>query len=150
MYESGRDALAEQERHVSDLRSRGPALLAAGALIAGLLVKPAFVDSHPNGTAEWIAVIVGLAGAGGLLAFVVCLLSLYELGFSLDPTRTYRELFDRQVISQPLVDFTLAAALSERRSRNGAVVSKLRLWLALSLICLVVETCGLGLAAALA
>src|SRR3954454_8163551 len=91
MYESGRDALAEQERQVSDLRSRGPALLAAGAVIAGLLVKPAFIGTHPNGTGEWVAAVVGLVGAAGLLVFVVCLLSLYELGFSLDPTRTYRE-----------------------------------------------------------
>lgn len=34
------EALAEQERQVSELRGRGTGLLAAGAVVASLLAKP--------------------------------------------------------------------------------------------------------------
>jgi hypothetical protein len=40
MFQLGLEALAEQERQVAEVRTRGSALLAAGAVIASLLVKP--------------------------------------------------------------------------------------------------------------
>ena len=150
MYESARDALAEQERQVAQLRSRGPALIAAGAVVATLLVKPIFEGAHPSGYLEWIAAVIGLVGAMGVLVFVVLLLSLYELGFSLNAAETYRAVFDQGLTTQPLLDLTLATTLEERRRLNERVVARLRLWLAGALVCLVAESLGLAAAAALA
>jgi hypothetical protein len=41
-YELGSGALADQERQVAEVRGRGATLLAAGTVIASLLVKPVF------------------------------------------------------------------------------------------------------------
>jgi hypothetical protein len=80
IYELGRDALAEQERQVSEARGRGSTLLAGGAVIASLLAKPVFHDGHPNGAWEWIAMLLGVGGAAAVLIFVVLLLRPYEMG----------------------------------------------------------------------
>jgi hypothetical protein len=73
-----------------------------------------------------MATIVGLLGAGGLLVAVVALWAPYRMGFSVRPTETYRELW------------------AQRTSK------RLTMLLALALASLIAETCGLGLAAALA
>jgi hypothetical protein len=150
MYELGSEALAEQERQVAEVRSRGAALLAGGAVIASLLAKPVFHGTNPHGVAEAAATVVGLVGAGGVLLFVVLLLRPYELGFSVKPGVTYRALWDQDILEQPLVDIALAEAFEERRNSNAQVVERLVSFLALTLGALVLEAAGLATAAALA
>ncbi len=143
------DALAEQERQVSELRSRGAGLLAGGAVVASLLAGSVFHAGHPRGAAEVTAAAAGLLGAGGLLVFVVLLLRPYELGFSVRAGATYRALWDEGVLEQPMVDIALAEAFEERRTENAQVVRWLTRYLASALATLVVEAVGLAIAAAL-
>ena len=150
IYDLAVEALAEQERQVSEVRGRGPALLAAGAVVASLLTKPVFDGPHPDGFPGLLAAFVGLAGVAGVLVFVVLLLRPYELGFSVKAGATYRALWDQEILEQPLIDLALAEAFEERREDNAVVVRRLVRFLALALGSLVVETVGLGTAAALA
>lgn len=92
IYELGSEALAEQERQVAEIRSRGSTLLAGAAVVVSLLAHPVFDDGHPHGFGEWAATVAGLVGAGGVLIFVVQLLRPYELGFSVNAGATYRAL----------------------------------------------------------
>jgi hypothetical protein len=149
IYELGLAALADQERQVAEVRSRGTPLLAAGAVIAGLLAKPVFHDGHPHGFSELLSAVVGLAGCAGLLVFVVLLLRPEELGFSVKAGETYRSMWDEDVLEQPTVDLALAEAFETRREQNAKVVKRLVRFLGLALIALVVETVGLAVAAAL-
>ncbi len=150
IYQLGFEALAEQERQVTEVRGRGSTLFAAGAVIASLLAKPVFHAGHPDGYLEVTAAAVGLLGGGGLLLFVILLLRPYELGFSVKPGATYRALWDQGILAQPLIDISLAEAFEERRSNNTQVVDRLVLYLTLALASLVIETTGLAVAAALA
>lgn len=150
IYQLGSEALAEQERQVAEVRGRGSTLLAAGAVIASLLAKPVFHGGHPNGVAETLRTIVGLIGAGGLLVFVVLLLRPYELGFSVNAPATYRALWEKEILEQPMVDLALADAFEEQREENTKAVRRLVWFLGLALAALVVETPGLAAAAALA
>ena len=150
MYQLGVEALAEQERQVAEVRSRGSTLLAAGAVVASLLAPPAFAGSHPNGVTEGLPVVLGFVGAAVLLVSTVLLLRPYELGFSVNATATYRELFARSVLDQPMVDLALAEAFDERREENAEVVERLVNLLELALFSLAVEATGLAVAAALA
>lgn len=150
VYELGREALAEQERQVGEIRSRGSALLAGGAVIAGLLAGPVFADGHPAGTLELSVALAGLAGAGGLLVAVVLLFLPYEMGFSVKAGETYRALWDAQLLEQPAVDLALADAFDERRQLNAKVIRYLVRSLTAALAGLVIETGGLASAAALA
>lgn len=49
MFQLGADELAEQERAVAQLRSRPPAMLAAGAVVPSLLARAVFTGPHPRG-----------------------------------------------------------------------------------------------------
>jgi hypothetical protein len=149
IFELATGALAEQERQVSELRGRGAALLAAGAVVASLLTKPVFHAAHPQGAAEILATAGGLLGAGALLVSVVLLLRPYQLGFSVKAQATYRALWDRNMLEQPMVDLALAEAFEERRARNAKAVKRLSRLLGLALAALVLEATGLALAAAL-
>lgn len=150
IYELGTNALAEQERQVGDLRSRASVLLAAGAVVPSLLARAVFHGKHPAGVAEIAATVIGLVGAVGVLLFAVMLLRPYELGFSVKAGVTYCELWDRNMLEQPMVDLALAEAFEERRRQNAKVVKRLVIWLALALGSIVLETAGLAAAAALA
>jgi hypothetical protein len=150
IYQLGSEALAEQERQVAEVRSRGSTLLAAGAVIASLLAKPVFHGGHPSGAAETYATIVGLIGAGGLLVFVVMLLRPYQLGFSVNAKTTYRVLWEKEILEQPMVDLALAEAFEEQKEENTKTVRRLVWFLGLALGALVLETAGLAAAAALA
>ena len=149
IYSLGVDALAEQERQVAEVRGRVSVLLAAAAVVPSLLARSVFHGDHPEGFLEIAAAVVGLAGAAGVLVFAVLLLRPYALGFSMKAGETYRELWNRQILEQPMIDLALAEALDERRQENAETVRRLVRWLALSLGSLVVETAGLALAAAL-
>ncbi len=149
IYELGPAALADQERQVAEVRGRGSTLLAAGALIASLLAKPVFHDGHPRGVAEVAATTAGLLGAGGVLLFVVLLLRPYALGFSVKAGATYRALWDKDILEQPMVDLALAETFEERRDQNAQTVRLLVLFLALALASLLLEAAGLATAAAL-
>ncbi|HTB50964.1 MAG TPA: hypothetical protein VK701_08315 [Solirubrobacteraceae bacterium] len=150
IYQLGLEALAEQERQVAEVRSRGSTLLAAGAVIASLLAKPVFHDGHPDGALKVLATVVGLLGAGGLLLVVVLLLRPYELGFSVNAPATYRALWDKGILEQPMVDLALADAFEEQREANSRAVRRLVWFLGVALGALVLETAGLAAAAALA
>jgi len=149
IYELGSGALADQERQVSEIRGRGSTLLAAAAVIASLLVKPVFHAGHPRGLADIAATAVGLLGSGGVLVFVVLLLRPYELGFSVKAGVTYRALWSRGILEQPMIDIALAEAFEESRDNNTQVVERMGLFLALALTALILETAGLAAAAAL-
>jgi len=149
IYSLGIDALAEQEREVAEVRSRASVLLAAGAVVPSLLAKSVFHGGHPQGLAQIVAAYAGVAGAAGVLIFAVLLLRPYELGFSMKAGETYRELWEQDVLEQPMIDLALADALDERREENATTVKRLVRWLALALGSLVLETAGLALAAAL-
>ncbi|HEY7829697.1 MAG TPA: hypothetical protein VIC06_03940 [Solirubrobacteraceae bacterium] len=150
IYQLGSEALAEQERQVAEVRSRGSTLLAAGAVIASLLANPVFHGGHPSSVAETLATVVGLLGAGSLLVFVVLLLRPYELAFSVNAPATYRALWEKEILEQPMVDLALADAFEEQREENTKAVRRLMWFLGLALAALVVETTGLAAAAALA
>ena len=150
IYELASEALAEQERNVGQARGRAPALLAAGAVIPSLLAKTIFHGKHPHGVLEIGTTVLGFLGAAAVLVFAVLLLRSYRLGFSAEGGATYRALWDRQVLEQPMVDIAIAEAFDERRRRNAGTVDLLLLWLDLALAALVVEAVFLGLAAALA
>lgn len=150
IYQLGSEALAEQEHQVAEVRSRGSTLLAAGAVIASLLANPVFHGGHPSSVAETLATVVGLLGAGSLLVFVVLLLRPYELAFSVNAPATYRALWEKEILEQPMVDLALADAFEEQREENTKAVRRLMWFLGLALAALVVETTGLAAAAALA
>jgi hypothetical protein len=59
MFQLGTEELAEQERHVAELRSRPPALLAVGAVVASLLAKAVFSGPHPRGWEVPCAILAG-------------------------------------------------------------------------------------------
>lgn len=123
-------------------------------MIAALLAQPVFHARHPHGWLEVSAAVVGLAGCGGVLLFVVLLfvvllLRPYELGFSVKAGATYRSLWEQGILEQPMVDLALADAFEERRDENIPAVKRLVLFLALALGSLVIETAGLAIAAAL-
>lgn len=150
IYQLGLEALAEQERQVAGVRSRGSTLLAAGAVIASLLAKAVFHGGHPEGGMETFAAVVGVLGAGVLLLFVVLLLRPYELGFTVNAPATYRALWDQGILEQPMVDLALADAFEVQRETNARAVRRLSWFLAVALGALVLETAGLAAAAALA
>lgn len=150
IYELARDGLAEQERQVSEVRGRGPALLAVGAVIASLLARPAFGGAHPDDWQETVCVITGLVGCAVLLLAVVLLLRPYELGFSVNTDATYNALWQAHVLAQPDVDVMLAETLQARREANAPIAQRLVALLALALTALVFETVGFAAAAALA
>ncbi len=102
------------------------------------------------GSIEISAACVGLAGAAGVLVFVVLLLRPYELGFAVRAGATYRELWTDDLTDQPAVDLALAEMFEQRRNRNTKTVRRLERLLGLALAALVIETGGLALAAALA
>jgi hypothetical protein len=99
---------------------------------------------------EIAATAIGLLGSTGILVFVVLLLRPYELGFSVKAGMTYRALWEQGILEQPMVDIALAEAFEERRNANAEVVQRLVLFLALTLVSVVLETAGLATAAALA
>jgi hypothetical protein len=150
IYELGAEALAEQERQVAEIRGRSSALLAAAAVVPSLLARGVFHGRHPVGFAQVGATTLGLIGAAGVLISAVLLLRPYELGFSVKGGATYRELWDRNMLEQPMVDIALAEAFEERRRQNAGTVVLLVRFLAVALASLVLETAGLAVAAALA
>jgi hypothetical protein len=66
------------------------------------------------------------------------------LGFSVKAGVTYRALWEQGILDQPMVDIALAEAFEERRNANAEVVRRLVLFLALTLVSVVVETAGLA------
>ncbi|HMJ02813.1 MAG TPA: hypothetical protein VK506_07720 [Conexibacter sp.] len=115
MFELANDALAEQERQVSEMRTRSTAVVGIGGVIGGLLGQQVFAGSHPAGAVEWAAASVGLIAAAALLAFAMRIVGLHRLGFSLDAEASYAWLYEHGVVSQPYVDLELTERLSETR-----------------------------------
>ena len=150
IFQLGVDELAEQERQVAEIRGRAPALLAAGAVVPSLLARAVFHGLHPHGLDEVLCTILGVVGAAILLVTALMLLWPRELGFSVNTRATYQELWDEQVLEQPLLDLTLADAFHDRREANKKVVTDLTALLALAVIALAVEAAGFAAAAALA
>lgn len=150
IYQLGVDELAEQERQVAEIRGRAPALLAAGAVVPSLLAHAVFHGAHPHGVDEVLCTVLGVVGAAILLVVALMLLWPRELGFSVNTRATYQELWDQQVLEQPLLDLTLADAFHDRREANKEVVTNLTALLALAVIALAVEAAGFAAAAALA
>jgi hypothetical protein len=149
MYQLGVEELAEQERSVAQLRSRPPAMLAAGAVVPSLLAHAVFAGPHPRGLE---IVFTGLGILGGIVLLVATLTMMlpYQMGFSLDAAFTYQWLFSEGILEQPGVDYVLADALHERRVENQKVVDKLTRYLTAAVVALAIEAAGFAVAAALA
>jgi hypothetical protein len=150
MLELAKEALAEQERHVADMRNRGATLLAAGGVVAGLLGNELVDRGHPDGWMEWLCPVVGLGGAVVLVASVVGLFALRPLAFSMDARATYAQCFNAGITAQPLVDLEIADRLARARDENEDAVDQLRAALHRALAALVMLTTALGAGAALA
>jgi hypothetical protein len=148
MYQLGAEELAEQERAVAQLRSRPPAMLAAGAVVPSLLAHAVFAGPHPRGV-EVVFTLVGIVGGVGLLVATLLMMLPYEMGFSLDSSFTYQWLFNEEILEQPGVDYVLADALHQRRVENQKVVDKLALYLSAAVLSLALEAAGFATAAAL-
>jgi hypothetical protein len=149
MFELARDALAEPERQVSEMRTRCTAVIGIGGVIGGLLGKEVFTGSHPAGPAEWIAAGIGLLSAAILLASVMRVFGLRRLGFSLDAEASYAWLYNQGITAQPAVDLELAERFSKTRAENEQIIRRLERSFARALIALVLMTAGLAIAAAL-
>lgn len=150
MFSLASDALSEQERHVSEIRTRASTLLAAATVIVSILARAIFHGDHPHGTAEAACVFVGI-GSGVLL--VACVADIFlprALGFSVDATATYAELFNDGLLEQPATDLALADALATRRRENAKTIRRLARGLSIAVVALIWEIAGLALAAALA
>jgi chromate transport protein ChrA len=122
----------------------------AGALPgARRLAHAVFHGPHPHGVNEVLCTVLGIVGAAILLVAALMLLWPRELGFSVNARAMYRELWNQQILEQPLVDLTLADAFHDQRQTNRAVVTRLTNLLALAVIALAFEAAGFAAAATL-
>lgn len=116
IFEQARDALALQERTVSELRQRAGTLLAAGALAGSLLATTGTGASNASG---WT-----LAAAGCVAATLLALLAIllpHRLVFVLDVEQLYEPLReDRDDMAQ--VHLRMADVVWRARRRNFARV----------------------------
>jgi hypothetical protein len=150
MLELAKEALAEQERQVADMRTRTATVLGAGGVIGGLLGPEAFAGPHPVTGWDWTALVVGLGGEGGLVGFNLLVFSLRSLAFSMNATATYTWLYNNGLTAQPVVDLELADRLVTTRGENDEAVTAMRWWFRGALGSLVVMTAALAVAATLA
>jgi hypothetical protein len=148
--ELAKEALAEQERRVADLRSRGATLLAAGGVVGSLLGKEVFAGSRPDGFCCWLLAGIGLAGAVGLVGCGLGLLTPGRLAFSVEADRAFTWWFERGVLTQPSVDLDLADFFTHKRAANASTVRMLHRCLGGASISLVLLTTGLASALAVA
>lgn len=125
-FELAKDASSEQERHVSDLRTRGVGLLGAGGVVAGLLGESLFRASHPDGGIEWLFLGLASLSAVVLIVATVALLAPRRLAFSVDARAAYEEVFVAGLTEQPLLDLQLAETLVTYRAQNEDAVATLR------------------------
>jgi hypothetical protein len=150
MLELAKEALAEQERQVADMRTRGAAVLAAGGVIGGLVGKEVFENDHPDGWLEWLCATAGIGAAVVLVASVIALFMLRRLAFSIDARAAYAWFFNNAITTQPLVDLEIADRLAHTRETNRQAVERLRSSLHRALCALVVMAIALASGAALA
>jgi hypothetical protein len=148
--ELAKEALAEQERRVADLRSRGATLLAAGGVVGSLLGKEVFVGARPDGFWPWILAGLGLAGGVGLVGCSLGLLMPGRLAFTVGADRAFTWWFERGVLTQPSVDLDLADFFTHKRAANASAVRMLHRCLGGASISLVLLTTGLASALAVA
>ena len=149
MFELAKDALAEQERQLSEMRTRSTAIVGLGGVIGGLLGNQVFADGHPTGMSEWLATGIGLLAGALLLVSVTRVFGLRRLGFSLDAEASYAWLYSHGITTQPAVDLGLVQRFSQTREENQRIIRELERWFARALIALVLMTAGLATAAAL-
>jgi hypothetical protein len=149
MFELAKDALAEQERQLSEMRTRSTAVVGLAGVIGGLLGKEVFTGNHPAGALEWAVTAMGLLAAAILLLSAMRVFALRRLGFSLDAEASYAWLFSHGITTQPAVDLELVERFSRTRAENQKIIRKLERWFATALVALIVMTIGLATAAAL-
>jgi hypothetical protein len=145
--ELAKEALAEQEREVGELRSRGATMLAAGGVVAGLLGKEAFTGSRPDGLWPWVFTGTALTAAAALIVCVLVLFSPRALSYCPAPAATFHWLRRRDALHQPDVDLHLADLLADLRSANAAQLPTLRVAVRTASLSLAASTLGLGAAA---
>ncbi|MCW2982764.1 MAG: hypothetical protein JWR63_334 [Conexibacter sp.] len=150
MLELAKEALAEQERQVADMRTRAATILGAGGVIGGLLGPQAFAGPHPTTGWDWLTLITGLVAAAALLVCALLVFTLRSLAFSMNATATYTWLYNNGLTVQPYVDLELADRLVTTRDVNNEAVTPMRWWFRGALGSLVVMTAALATAAALA
>jgi hypothetical protein len=133
VYEQAQKALEQQERQVDELRQRTGTLLAAAALTASFFGAAALGGDGIVAPVILAAVALAVTVLSGLYV-----LYPHELEFSADARRLYDDL----VVDQDKPDrvlLRLAFGIRDTRERNGRVVDRLALCLAIAAIALVVQ-----------
>lgn len=133
IYEQAQKALEQQERQVNELRQRTGTLLAAAALTASFFGAAALGRDGVVAPVVLAAVALAVTVLSGLYV-----LYPHELEFSVDARRLYDDLAGDQDDSDRLL-VRLGFGLRDTRERNGRVVDRLALCLAIAAIALVVQ-----------
>lgn len=154
LYELALRALDEQERHVGELRGRLAPVIAAGGIGLTLLTRPAFDGHHPQGAIEIAAVLVGMIGAVALILGSAYVLIPRRVAFSVNAQATLETINQAEenelLDDEDLFHETMILTLAERHDGNAPILDRLNDAYAVTLLGLLIELVGLGLAAALA
>lgn len=150
VYDLALRALAEQERQVTELRGRLTPVLASGGLGATLLTPLAFHGGHPTGVAEVAFVALGLAGIAVEILAAVYVLAPRSLAFSPSAAVVMAFLSRHRVADAQGFYVAVATGLDDQRVANMATIRWLQAAFTLMMGGMLLEVCGLALAAAIA
>jgi hypothetical protein len=149
VYDLALRALAEQERQVAELRGRLTPILASGGLAATLLTPLAFRGAHPTGGAEVAFMALGLVGIAIEIVAAVYVLAPRRLRFGLTAGGAMALVGQR---AEDMRSFYIGVAngLDRQRVANESVLGRLGAALTLVMCGMLLEVCGLAVAAAIA
>lgn len=150
VYDLARDALAEQERQVGELRGRLTPVLAASGLAATLLTPLAFRGAHPTGVAETLCALLGLLGMGIVLVGALHVLLPRRLTFGATAESAMGFLASHAIGDERAFYAAMVVALDEQRAVNLSRILALHVAITVMLGGMLLEVCGLAAAAALA
>jgi hypothetical protein len=135
VYELALRSLDQQERELSELRSRTNTVIAAAAVIASFLGAAA-IREHDGLTALAFLALAVLVITGGLSLYV---LWPRELRFAFDARRTYGELYPlRDNVDE--AQLSIAYRARDRYQRNKKSIDQLELAFQAAVIMLGVQT----------
>lgn len=145
VYDLARDALAEQERQVAELRGRLTPVLAASGLAATLLTPLAFRD--PAGSLTTACGVVGLVGIVVVLLSALYVLAPRSLSFGWNASRALDAVGKRGVADVSVFYAQAIVGLDGRSIENLRVILRLHTAVTLMLCGMLLEVCGLAVAA---
>ncbi|HYV15609.1 MAG TPA: hypothetical protein VE972_06285 [Conexibacter sp.] len=150
VYDLALRALAEQERQVAELRGRLTPILASGGLGATLLTPLAFRGGHPAGILEVAFVAVGLLGIAVEVAAALYVLAPRRLRFGLTAAAAASFAERRGIAESTAFYGAVTTGLDDRRAANEQVIRWLHFAFTLMMCGMLLEVCGLAIAAAIA